>query len=611
MSAEHLVSPDREKVRLKLTADKVKLWLPPFTLEGGQRGERPEELISRYHSELGIAQDTIAEIIEDLRVHALKKFTERSAGLVAIKIKFAGRSHDNSSANGSFASYPSDAIVNICLRSTGVELKRQISETFGVPYNCLKLISCGRVVQDDDTLEQQQIRNNSYVMALCLSAPEANAVEQQQQASKLSRMREAAELFNSHEDDDSHYSIQIADQSGRPLDLPRDERKALTLAMMLHEKGRAALKRKEFGESLIFLLEADSEFKKCRSSILSLVDNYAIVCLDIVWCYLCLQNIHSLPDAEARLEECERCFHKSYGANLERLTVLKGGSGEEAALFVRLHLLQGILAFHQQNYEQARVLLRRAENELSLLRANEEDMTSVMEMGFSELEARLGLRACRGDVQAAVSHIVQRREEKRQLEEKEREERRKKRLERKLGYTSSGAPVNIEHYNSLVSMKFAKGAAAEALRQADNDITIAFQILHERPELLNLPDPDPPNTAVSEAMIQQLCAMGFDANTAHAALHHFSANVDRAVEELLRLGGSVPPDWLQNLPNIPSNSNSDESVASSTASQKHERELMDEIIPDLPQSDDDYLDLTLDDEASFLQEYNGRILSLD
>jgi len=27
------------------------------------------------------------------------------------------------------------------------------------------------------------------------------------------------------------------------------------------------------------------------------VDNYAIVCLDICWCYLCLQNISSLPDA--------------------------------------------------------------------------------------------------------------------------------------------------------------------------------------------------------------------------------------------------------------------------------------------------------------------------
>jgi len=33
-----------------------------------------------------------------------------------------------------------------------------------------------------------------------------------------------------------------------------------------------------------------------------------------------------------------------------------------------------------------------------------------MMMGFSESEARLGLRACQGDIQRAVAHIVQRRE---------------------------------------------------------------------------------------------------------------------------------------------------------------------------------------------------------
>ena len=57
------------------------------------------------------------------------------------------------------------------------------------------------------------------------------------------------------------YFIQIADQNGKPLQLPDEERRALSMAMMLNEKGRACLKRKQYGEALLLLLEADSAFK--------------------------------------------------------------------------------------------------------------------------------------------------------------------------------------------------------------------------------------------------------------------------------------------------------------------------------------------------------------
>ena len=57
---------------------------------------------------------------------------------------------------------------------------------------------------------------------------------------------------------------QVADQSGKPLDLPPEEKRSLVIAMSLHEKGRAALKRREHAAALVLLLEAEAEFGQCR-----------------------------------------------------------------------------------------------------------------------------------------------------------------------------------------------------------------------------------------------------------------------------------------------------------------------------------------------------------
>jgi hypothetical protein len=94
-------------------------------------------------------------------------------------------------------------------------------------------------------------------------------------------------------------------------------------------------------------------------------------------------------------------------------------------------------------------------------------------------------------------------------------------------------------------------------------------LLHELPELQNLPDPDPPHVDISDEMIQQVTAMGFDVDMAHAALHHFNANVPQTVEELVRLGGMVPPEWLQALQVATASSSS--STTSSSVSGKPTR----------------------------------------
>ena len=49
-----------------------------------------------------------------------------------------------------------------------------------------------------------------------------------------------------------------------------------------------------------------------------------------------------------RLDKAEEALKRTYGENMERLKLLKGGAGgAEMVYFVRLHLLQGVAAFHK------------------------------------------------------------------------------------------------------------------------------------------------------------------------------------------------------------------------------------------------------------------------
>lgn len=81
----------------------------------------------------------------------------------------------------------------------------------------------------------------------------------------------------------------MEDQDGNIIHLPPEEKRALMMALAMLEKGRASLKRDDFNEALIFLVEADSQYNTCNSKMVESVDNYALLNLDIVWCYLMLK----------------------------------------------------------------------------------------------------------------------------------------------------------------------------------------------------------------------------------------------------------------------------------------------------------------------------------
>lgn len=83
-------------------------------------------------------------------------------------------------------------------------------------------------------------------------------------------------------------------------------------------------------------------------------------------------------------------------------------------------------------------------------------------------------------------------------------------------------------------------------------------MIQEQPELLSLSDPDPVDSEsqVTDDMIRQVMALGFDEDSVRAALHHFTADVNRSIEELMRYGGLALPEWYQSIPQTPSSTNS-------------------------------------------------------
>ena len=53
---------------------------------------------------------------------------------------------------------------------------------------------------------------------------------------------------------------------------------------------------------------------------------------------------------------------------------------------------------------------------------------------------------------------------------------------------------------------------------------------------------------IHSIIFEQLTAMGFDSTQSCAVLHHFRGDVEKCVEELVKMGGVVPGEWLEELP---------------------------------------------------------------
>ncbi|XP_030624562.1 NEDD8 ultimate buster 1 [Chanos chanos] len=577
-----------------LRNEKIELWNPPYTTDDEQPGQQViQELAEKYSSCIGISVLEVVAVLEDIRLQALikgrgnKQFKETSVATLEINLP---RPSQESEKDEKKRKYKMQTKLDV----TAQEFMNKITEEFGFEY--FTLIVSGKKLSPDKTLQEQNVKNNSKVMILKQATPEKKEEmvkddeKNRSQNESLRRTQKGFEILSERdgsEDPETTPFLEIADQKGNPLQIPPEEKKALILAMGFHEKGRALMKRREYEGALDHLTQADEQFSKCESRLLEMVDNYAVLQLDIVWCYRALEASHCLDNGLQRLKTAEECFKKCYGDGYSRLQQIKGNTGGEQVLFLRLYLLQSVLAYAKGKEKESMEKLKQAEELYSRLNLDPEKMDQLMSMGFSEQEARLALRACSGDVSRAAQHITQRREEKKKLKREEREKRRRR----------------LDSINTLVGLGFTRREAAEALHKAKGNIDQAYVNLLDSTRAFSEANdsrmgPLDPNR---EVLVSQLCLMGFQKEMVVAALNATEDNPDLATQMLMDHQGILPPELLS--PSPPSSSSEEPSTSSgagSTGSSNLDADLVNEVLDDIPRHEEDYLDLTLDEESDVI-----------
>lgn len=150
---------------------------------------------------------------------------------------------------------------------------------------------------------------------------------------------------------------------------------------------------------------------------------------------------------------------------MDRVVALKGTASNEKALIMRLHLLQAVLKYHQNRRVEATAMFSVAEQELTALQVSDVSVATLMEMGYTAVEARVGLRACSGIVESAITHILERRETRAAARKRGREENRLR-----VAKSRDERWVNPRSLHVLVEMGFDKDLCEVALRKADNDL---------------------------------------------------------------------------------------------------------------------------------------------
>ncbi|WCJ29945.1 ubiquitin-associated (UBA)/TS-N domain-containing protein [Euphorbia peplus] len=526
-------------------------------------------------------------------------------------------------------------VLEVELDSWSVPMLRdEVAKRSNMVLDSINLICAGKVLKDGtENLTELGIKNNSKVLVTRVSIEEGNSLKQElladeERTRRLARVKAAVTALSKRHGNGSFpvedFNIELEDQSGKIVEFSEADKQAIMMGLMLHANGKGLIRRKMFQDALEVLTMGEEAFALCNPNSIELVDNIPILQIDMVWCYLMLRDIAWLSLAGVRLEKAREGLERAHGKDSSRFKILSAGRASDIALYLRLELLEGVVAYHSGQFEKCRRFLTSAQARYSQLQVPDEALSTVMSMGFKEKDAKKALRMNNQDVENAINFLIE--EKERRAKKAEDNIRRKAEIMelQKFGMTPLKKAVDLEKLKTLVSLGYDKELAAEALRRNENDFQNALDDL-TNPETNTTIQGDiesrkrKRSQKKQESSIEQLVSMGFDRSRVIEAIEA-GASMEQAMQQFLSEARTGPSDGANGTTSDPtqttenvvmedssqnglSNDNDAEGPSASGIEERDE-EMEDEIAGEIQRGDvvADY-DIEVTKEGEAINEY--------
>ncbi|KAL5697827.1 hypothetical protein ACHQM5_028938 [Ranunculus cassubicifolius] len=519
--------------------------------------------------------------------------------------------------------------------STTLMLREEIAKRLSCDSQSINLICGGKVLKDcDEKLGELGVKNGSKILVTKVATDGGGKClgkelkDEEERSRLLDRIKAAATALAERHAEGSlpleNFNIELEDQSGQKVHFGSETaRQGVMMGLMLHAKAKRLIQKKMYKEALEVLIMGEESFSLCDAKFLEMIDNVSILQIDMVWCYFMLRDIKWLSMAGVRLGKARQGIERSYGKDLSRVRILSGNCCPELALFLRLELLEGVVAYHSGEIDKCRKALTSAGAKLAQLEISDESLSLIMAMGYKEKETKRALRMNMQDVERAVGFLVEENEKKAQRREEDLRREREIMEQKRYGMTPLKKAVNIERLNELVSIGFEKSIAGEALRRNENDTQKALDDLTNPEIIANIQLYIDSRNAkrlrqATDAIIEELVSMGFERSRVVAAVRA-TGTQERALD-LLTSGtepepnlnptvaeqGSSDPNQTQNLENPAMNSDIAEDIENPTSSTgviARDVEMEDELAGDITGDAFSDYDIEVAEEGQAIAEY--------